>query len=495
MQAPVEDVARVGERPNILLLCVDQMRRDWMGCAGHPLVQTPQLDVLAAQGIYFPSAMSECPVCVPARRILMTGRDSYGINMRQNRDTQPFPEGPKLAELVSAQGYQTYAVGKMHTWPPRNRMGFDDILVNEEGRTAGLDSPDDYTQFLADRGLGPVAYAHGLGNNQYGYRPSPLPEEATTTGWTADQAMRFLQRRDPTRPFFLYASFDKPHPPFTPPNEYFDLYRDVDFPDPLLGDWIEKKPLGRIEEGRINHQYDNWRHNRNMIQQSLRAYAALITHIDTRIGQLLGTLREQGLLANTWVFFVADHGEHLFEHHMFAKSDFLSSSGNIPYMIVPPGRMHREFDAQLGQRCTHPVGLIDILPTLVEIAGGRAPEGLPGQSLLPFFREKNPAFREISFGRCQHYYAATDGRYKLHWSGSDDVTLLFDEQNDPHDLHDLADDPDHAAALERLRTALVAWMETNGDPNVSDSQLVFAEEPGNPITRPSGVWNNRGWRP
>ena len=107
--------------------------------------------------------MSECPVCCPARRILMTGLSPYGINMFQNRDLQDFPEGPKLAECLSDAGYLCHGVGKMHTWPPRHRMGFHDIEINEEGRTAGHDYPDDYQQFLQESGFGPLAHAHGQG--------------------------------------------------------------------------------------------------------------------------------------------------------------------------------------------------------------------------------------------------------------------------------------------------------------------------------------------
>ena len=119
-------------------------------------------------------------------------------------------------------------------------------------------------------------HAHGLGN-QYGYRPSPVPEWATSTGWTADRAMRFLRRRDPSRPFMLYVSFDKPHPPLTPPAEYYDIYRNMTFPEPVVGDWVD----GKIGGG--NRRHDPIDRTPEVIQQSLRAYAACITHIDARI--------------------------------------------------------------------------------------------------------------------------------------------------------------------------------------------------------------------
>ena len=210
-------------RPNVLVVCCDHLRADNLGCNGHPVIQSPQVDKLAEQGVNFQRAFSECPVCVPARRILMTGRNPYNLHMDRNKDTQSFPEGPKLAELFTRSGYQTFASGKLHTWPQRNRIGFEDVQLNEEGRKQGDLIRDDYETFLMEQGVQHLAYTHGLGNNQYGLRFSPVPEPLTTTHWTADQAMRFIERRDPTRPFFLYCSFDKPHPPITPPKEYYDL--------------------------------------------------------------------------------------------------------------------------------------------------------------------------------------------------------------------------------------------------------------------------------
>jgi arylsulfatase A-like enzyme len=497
VSANVPDIAADGDRPNILMICTDQLRADWLGINGHPLCQTPHLDELALNGINFRSAMSECPVCCPARRILMTGLDPFGIHMFQNRDLQEFPEGPKLAELVSTAGYQTHAVGKMHTWPPRNRMGFDDIEVNEEGRTAGHTYPDDYVQFINEAGLGPQLNAHGIGNNQYGFRPSPVPEWATTTGWTADRAMRFLRRRDTTRPFMLYVSFDKPHPPLVPPQEFYDLYRDKHFDEPVIGDWAG------IKCGPGDRKRDAIDRTPHVIQESLRAYAACITHIDSRIGQLLGTLRETGVLRNTWIIFTADHGDMTFDHYRRAKGTFLNGSSQVPFIVVPAvSASDLLADDAIGRvDQDHPVGLADFLPTICELTGAATPASIPGRSLVPFFTSKSGEYhgwRDVHFGTVKGHYAAFDGHYRYMWETHHGDELLFDHQQDNKDTHDLSQDPAHAATKEKLRSALISWLQTNDDPHVQNGNLVAIPietvGEGAKSGYTNGPWNNRGWR-
>lgn len=498
VSAPVDDVAIDGPRPNILVVCVDQMRADQLGINGHPHCQTPQVDQLALAGTNFRHAMSECPVCCPARRILMTGLDPFAIDMFQNQDLQPFPQDPKLAELLTGAGYQCHAVGKMHTWPPRSRMGFADIEVNEEGRTAGHDYPDDYQQFLLDNGLGAIAHAHGLGNNQYGYRPSPVPESATTTGWTADRAQRFLRRRDPDRPFFLYVSFDKPHPPATPPAEFYDLYRDKDFPPPVTGDWVEGKPLLGRERAHMAHNFPQWSGRPDIIQEWLRAYAAMTTHIDTRLGQLLGTLRETRVLANTWIVFTADHGDHCMDHGLLAKGDFFAGSCNIPFTVTPAdtwlGRLSPHAITRTDRE--HAVGLADILPTCCELAGIEAPAGIAGRSLLPLLRDDDAPWREVQFGIINDWFAANDGRFRYQWNGEGGQEFLFDQGEDPKDCHDLADDPAHAATKARLRTALHGWLAAHDEAHAGPDDLVTVpvERRGDGAGYRANHWNNRGWR-
>jgi len=453
---------------------------------------TPQIDKLAYAGMNFRQAFSECPVCVPARRIHMTGRNPFGVHMNVNRDSQPFPEGPKLAECFTRAGWQTFAAGKLHTAPQRNRIGFEDVALNEEGRRQGDLRRDDYEAFLEERGLLHQAYSHGLGNNEYGVRMSPLPEECTTTHWTAQRAMEFIERRDPTRPFFLYVSFDKPHPPIVPPASYYGLYEAAIFPAPAMGAWLGSKLPSRIAAQRNVNHWDDIKDHPLFIPQTLRGFAAMITHIDSMIGQLLGTLREAGVLADTWVVFTSDHGDQLFDHGAFAKGDFFRGSCNIPFLIQPPARW-REANGLAPESIdrSHAVGLADLMPTLLEAAGIPVPEGLDGESLLPLLRGEGGGFRPVSFGHCGEVYGATDGRWKYQWFADNDLELLFDTEVDPHECVDRS--TSDARERDRLRSALIGWLQAHGDPQAADGDLKPMGSVHNLAAgRSINHWNNRG---
>ena len=490
----MNDPARDPRTPNVVLICCDHLRGDWLGCNEHPIVMTPQIDELAYEGIDFRQAFSEVPVCVPARRIMMTGKDRYGVHMNINRDLQPFPEGPKLAEVMTAAGYQTFAAGKLHTCPQRNRIGFEDVQLNEEGRKQGGLLKDDYEAFLDDHGYAHLAYTHGLGNNEYGLRLSPLPEPYTTTHWTAQRAMEFIDRRDPTRPFFLHISFDKPHPPITPPESYYDLYRNIEFPAPVRGDWVDQKLPTRVRYLQLKNNFDDWRDHPLVIQQSLRGVAAMITHIDSMIGVFLGHLREHGLLDNTLVIFVSDHGDQLFDHGNLAKGDFFRGSTNVPFIVRPPRAWARDHGFEFGQIDNRsPVALRDIMPTILDICGVEIPDSVDGQSLAPLMLEQPEAFRSHTCGNCGAVYGVSDGETKYMWFSDDDYEFLFDLQDDPRDMHDLAENSLWRPKLEQQRQRLVEWMAQHGDPHVESGMLKSSPADWDLMwARASTVWNNRG---
>ena len=488
------DPAKDPESPNVLFICCDHLRSDWLGVNDHPIVMTPQIDELAYEGRSFTQAFSEVPVCVPARRIMMTGRGRYGIHMNHNVDGQPFTEGPKLAEVMTAAGYQTFASGKLHTCPQRNRIGFEDVQLNEEGRRQGGMLKDDYEAFLDDHGYGHLAYTHGMGNNQYGLRMSPLPEPFTTTHWTAQRAMEFIDRRDPTRPFFLHVSFDKPHPPITPPESYYDLYRDVTFPQPACGDWVDTKLPVSVRRKQLHNNFDDWRDHPLMIQQSLRGFAALITHIDSMVGVLLGHLREHGLLDNTSIIFTSDHGDHLFDHGNLAKGDFFRGSTNVPFIVRPSRPWARAAGFAFSEAdTTTPVGHQDIMPTLLDLCGLQIPESVEGQSLVPTLLGESAAFRPYTCGNCGTAFGVSDGRTKYQWFGDEDLHFLFDLQNDPNDLHDLSTDPAWQDALGRQQQRLIDWLTANDDPHALDGGLNPIPADANlDLARATSSWNNRG---
>lgn len=481
-------------KPNVVLICCDHLRADWLGCNGHPIVMTPQIDQLANEGVNFHRTFSECPVCVPARRIMMTGKSPYSIHMNQNKDEQPFPEGPKLAEVMTRKGYQTFASGKLHTCPQRNRIGFEEVQLNEEGRRQGSLIKDDYETFLAEQGYSNMAYIHGLGNNQYGMRISPLPEQLTTTYWTVQKAMEFIERRDPTRPFFMHVSFDKPHPPISPVQSYYDLYRDVKMPLPVFGNWEKDKLPSRIKYLREVHNYDSYREHPLVIEQSLKGFAAMITHIDSMIGNLLGTLRENKLLENTIIMITSDHGDQLFDHGNLAKGDFFRGSTNVPLIIRLPRNISEKFGIKRGiTNKKNAVGLMDIMPTILEMCDVEIESPIEGRSLVPIMKDDSIEFRSHICGNFMTVYGISDGQYKYMWFSEDDYEYLFDLENDPNDCFDLSNKPSHKQVLELFRRRLVDWLEKNNDSHVEKNKLCSIPYKWK-IDEAKNIneWNNRG---
>lgn len=202
------------ERPNIVLFMTDQQRGDCLGIEGHPVLQTPYLDHVAASGVRFRHAYAACPVCVPARRSLMTGRKPASHGVLMNYDT--WLDGPTLPGELSRAGYQTHLVGKLHLWPKRKLYGFDSADWSDGPHCEpGI---GDYGRFLQRQGMhmpGP-GVAHGADQNGWVARPWHLAERLHFTNWCAGRALEFLERRDPTVPFFLKVSFHQPHQPCTP---------------------------------------------------------------------------------------------------------------------------------------------------------------------------------------------------------------------------------------------------------------------------------------
>ena len=156
------------ERPHVLLICTDHWPARLLGAAGHPVIQTPTLDELCRNGTRFANAYSECPVCIPARRTLMTGTCCRTHRDREFKVREPMPALPTLAQTFRDYGYQAMAVGKLHVYPQRDRIGFDDVMLTEEGRPI-LGAVDDYDLWMGEQGRPGQSFAHGMSNNEYAW--------------------------------------------------------------------------------------------------------------------------------------------------------------------------------------------------------------------------------------------------------------------------------------------------------------------------------------
>lgn len=458
-------------RPNVLLITVDHWFGRLLGSAGHPVIQTPTLDHLTATGTRFTQAYSESPVCVPARRALMTGTTPRTHGDRIFQQDLPMPDLPTLAQTFRDAGYQATAVGKLHVFPQRARIGFDDVILSEEGRSQwGV--ADDYERFLADNGHAGQAYAHGMSNNQYTSRPWHLPEDMHVTNWATQRMAETIVRRDPTRPGFWYLSYVAPHPPLTPPAEYLDMYDLDDIDDIVIGDWVTRD-ADAPEQLRRRQAADSPIGFRPAeVRAAKRAFYAQCTYVDHQIRFVIGTLREQGLLDDTIILFTADHGDMLGDHELWAKRVFYEKSANVPMLLVGPRDDDRVAAGATDDRL---VGLQDVMPTLLDLAGIPAPDTIEGQSMLD-------APRDILHGEYGEREEATrmvhDGRYKLVYYPMGNVTQLFDVPADPLDEHDLSAEPEHADTVRRLQRVLVDRAYGNDDEWIRDGVPV-----GLPVAR------------
>ena len=297
--------------PHVLLICTDHWPGPLLGAAGHERILTPTLDQLAANGTLFTQAYTATPTCIPARRTLMTGTTARTHGDRVLDEHLPMrPDLPTMPQVFGDNGYQAYAVGKLHVYPQRDRIGFDEVILFEEGRHHLGGDDDDYERFLVREGYSGQELTHAMGNNVYTNRPWHLPEYCHPTNWTVREMCRTIQRRDPTRPAFWYTSFSAPHPPVVPPQAYYDLYERIGVDEPVVAEWApdtDALPYAlRLHRERVAGPRTDVE-----IRLARQAFYGQCTYIDHQIRLLIGCLREEGILDDTIVLFTSDHGDML----------------------------------------------------------------------------------------------------------------------------------------------------------------------------------------
>lgn len=434
------------QSPNVLLICTDHWAAEHLGFAGNDAILTGGLNEIASCGVRYTNAYSECPVCIPARRTLMTGMSPRSHGDRVFNDQLTMPDVTTLAQAFRDAGYQADAVGKLHVHPQRDRIGFDSVILDDEGRPQ-WGTLDDYDIYLGDQGLAGRQFDHGMSNNQYHWRPWHLDEQHHATAWAGRMMARTIKRRDPNKPAFWYLGFRHPHPPLVPPQAYMDMYRDIEMPEPYVGEWVkdpENLPYAISALLSRTNLY-----TKAQMQDAKRAFYALCTQIDHQIRYLIGTLRLEGLLDNTVIMFTSDHGDMLGNHDMAAKRVFYESSANIPMILMPNKDNPRVPVGHVDDRL---VGFADVMPTLLDICGIDVPDTVDGQSML------SDIPRETIYGECGEDDHATrmirDTRHKLIYYPVGHHFQLFDMDADPNEMNDLARDPAHAQVLDRLKCLL-----------------------------------------
>lgn len=476
-------------RPNLLLITVDQMRYDCMSAMGHPVVETPNLDAMAAKGVAFANAYSATPTCIPARAAIMTGMSQRSHGRVGYEEKVPWNYEHTLAGELSQAGYHTQCVGKMHVYPARNLCGFHNVVLHdgylhhnrfkhENTYDEHYDQVDDYLQWLR-REAGASSDITDLGldcNASTVARPWHLPERFHPTNWCVTESIDFLRRRDPGKPFFLWSSFVRPHSPLDPPQAYFDLYKDIAMPEPPIGDWVDEEAAASA--GAADPTASFGRMPRRRLDRARAAYYALITHLDDQIGRLINGLQEYGVLNDTLILFTSDHGEMMGDHHSFRKAIPYEGSAKVPFLLFDPGG---RFGFKTGSRVESVIELRDIMPTLLEAADSPIPASVDGASLLPLCRGERTDWRdyvhgEHAFGEKSHHYV-TDGREKYIWFSQTGEEQFFDLLADPQECVNAARDLAKADRIALWRGRLVRELEGREEGYVEDGDLVQGRTP------------------
>jgi arylsulfatase len=455
------------QQPNIIFIITDQMRWDCLSGAGHPVVETPNLDELANRGVRFSAAYSACPSCIAARASFFTGLSPSTHGRLGYRDRVPWRYENLLPDLLARAGYQTHCVGKTHFYPQSARLGFQSVDSYQAQQNFDGTYVNDYFEWLRDKTNGTIReFDHGLDSNSWVARPSHLPEELHNNSWVAAKGIDFIRRRDKTCPFFLNLSFHRPHPPIDPPASFYDMYKDKELPDVPIGDWAGEfnRPVLRIDDaaGRLP---------KDQLDRARRAYYAQIGHIDNQIGRFFQAIKRTYPVGPTLVVFTSDHGEMLGDHDLFRKVCPYEGSAKVPLIMA---WLNAPTD---GVRVSDvPSVSHDIMPTLLHAAGLPVPEGVEGQNLLPILDEEGlPSGRE--FVHYEHsgdhringgHQTLTDGREKYIWYTASGKEQFFNLADDPYECRDLVNDPAAQDRLALWRQRMVAHLAQRPQDGLSD---------------------------
>lgn len=354
------------KRPNILLIMTDQHRMDAIGAYGNKVIRTPNLDSLAAGGVRFTNCWTQHPVCMPSRASIFTGRYPSSHGVRTNGIRLPKHE-VTLAQALLDSGYQTFGAGKFHFIPhfpygtplplmethPEPYYGFREFHLGEDGRSG--------EQWVWMEKNHP----------QYHRKPdNQIPVELHNSSWVASHTVDFIRRAAKQEaPFFAFASFVDPHHAYNPPSPYREMYDPKDMPAPVL------RPEEREDKPpHYNAMYDMYKGWGDPIRHRTQYYGE-VTFIDDSVGRILKTLEELKVRDNTLIVFLSDHGDLLGDHHLFTKGPFhYRHCASVPLIVNMPGK------AAASKVVDGIVQEIDVMPTILDLAGVKIPDGVQGRS-------------------------------------------------------------------------------------------------------------------
>ncbi|MEA3209864.1 MAG: hypothetical protein QOE70_2921 [Chthoniobacter sp.] len=436
---------------NVLFIAVDDMNND-LGCYGHPLVQSPNIDRIAARGVRFDRAYCQFPLCSPSRSSLMTGLrpDRTRVFDLQYHFRTGLPDVTTLPQLFQKSGYYAARVGKIYHYGNPGDIG-----------TSGLDDPPSWQEFVNPAGRDRTALEsdvinysgkRGLGAAMALLADKTGKDEEHTDGKVATEAIRLLEAHKET-PFFLAVGFYKPHCPYIAPAKYFDLYPLDKITLPEIAPDFARTALPAALASTRPWPYMGV--TADQARECKRAYYATISFVDAQIGRVLDALDRLGLRENTVVVFWSDHGYHLGEHGLWMKQSCFEESARVPLIIAPPA------SKSAGTSCARTVELVDLYPTLAELAGLPPPKDLQGFSLRPLLDDpgakwSHPAFTQVQRGGFAGHSVRTERWRYTEWDDGAKGVELYDHEADPREVHNLANDPQQAETVGQLKALLRA---------------------------------------
>ena len=473
------------DQPNLIFIMPDQLRYDFLSCYGADFVETPNIDSIAEHGVRYTRAYSVSPICVPARALLLTGRNAIKNGVTDNGQWLR-PDLAELGintwpELLNDQGYYTAAIGKMHFYPWDITHGFQYRVAAEDKRWIHV--RDEYYHFLKEQG---ERKHHGNEHDGYfenkGAVINLLPWELSVDHFVGEEACRFIRKYGNERPFAMMVGFPGPHCPYDPNQEWLEGL-DIEEMPPSVPE-VEGDTPG-LRRNSINGNKKPWNgvdytefteaHKRKIRLH----YAAEVMQIDYEVGQILKTLEEQGLTENTVVIFASDHGDHLGDHNLIGKGDFYEGSVHVPLLAQGPG-----IDA--GETYAGLVELGDVTATLVKLSGCEVPDYMDSIP-LPALGLGDRRERPFSIGVTSSGWMIFDGRWKLSKYSTGDVTF-FDLENDPTEQVNLMRDPAYEEKfrqMDMLLTQAIMRSVTDGNYDQRVYQSDLATDP---------TFGHRGWQ-